>query len=151
MYILNQQNKKNIFILILILHFVFSAKSQETQIMTSDSVLLHVTVKGQGIPCLYLHGGPGSGSYWAQKFTGDIFENKFQMVYLDQRGCCRSSDPIDNNYSMDRMIQDIEEIRLALGIDQWIIMGHSFGGLLQIGYALRHPDVLKGMIMINCT
>jgi len=52
---------------------------------------------------------------------------------------------------MDRMVKDFEEIRSALGIEKWIIMGHSFGGLLQMGYARLHPDVIQGMIMINCT
>lgn len=73
------------------------------------------------------------------------------MIYLDQRGCCRSTSPKDRNYTMARMVEDFEEVRKDLGIDKWIIMGHSFGGLLQMGYAQLHPDVITGMIMMNCT
>jgi len=73
------------------------------------------------------------------------------MIYLDQRGSGRSESPVDKDYSMDRMVKDFEEVRTALGIDKWITLGHSFGGLLQMGYAKRHPDVIEGMIMINCT
>jgi proline iminopeptidase len=119
-------------------------------IITSDGVDLYVTVKGKGTPCLYIHGGPGSGSYWLEKFSGEMLEQHFQMIYLDQRGVSRSTSPKDGNYSMDRMVQDFEEVRKALGIQEWVIMGHSFGGILQMGYAQRYPQVIKGMIMLNC-
>ena len=121
------------------------------EIITSDGVHLFVQVKGSGTPCLYIHGGPGAGSYWMQKFSGDMLERKFQMIYLDQRGVGRSTSPKDGNYSMERMVKDFEEVRAALGIRQWIILGHSFGGILQMGYAQRHPQSIRGMIMLNCT
>jgi proline iminopeptidase len=120
-------------------------------VTTSDGVKLYFEVRGKGTPCLYLHGGPGSGSYWLEKFSGDMLEKYFQMIYLDQRGVARSGSPKDGNYSMDRMVQDFEEIRAALGIRKWVILGHSFGGILQVGYAERHPQVIKGMIMLNCS
>jgi len=125
--------------------------AQERTILTSDSVSLYVNVKGRGTPCLYLHGGPGSGSYWLEKFFGEFLEDHFQMIYLDQRGVGRSSSPGDGNFSMDRMVRDFEEIRQALGISQWLTLGHSFGGVLQMGYWEKHPQNIKGMIMINCT
>lgn len=124
---------------------------EDRLITTTDSVSLFVKVKGSGTPCLYIHGGPGSGSYWLEKFSGDLLEKNFQMIYLDQRGVGRSSSPNDNNYSLDRMIKDFEEIREVLGIKEWITLGHSFGGILQTAYAEKHPDVIRGMIMVNCT
>jgi proline iminopeptidase len=126
------------------------AKAQDQIIKTSDGVNLFVRVKGKGTPCLYIHGGPGSGSYWLEKFSGESLEQHFQMIYLDQRGVCRSSSPKDNNYNMDRMVKDFEEVRQSLGLTQWITMGHSFGGILQMGYAIRFPASIRGMIMINC-
>lgn len=128
-----------------------SAAAKVRHIITSDGVDLYVTVKGSGTPCLYIHGGPGSGSWWLEKFSGAMLEKRFRMIYLDQRGTCRSSSPKDGNFSMDRMIQDFEEVRNALGIGQWITLGHSFGGILQVGYARRHPEIMKGMIMLNCS
>lgn len=142
--------KKSILIFLLV-GLTIQLKAQVKHIITSDSVDLYVTIKGEGIPCLYLHGGPNAGSYWAEKFAGDIFEKHFQMIYLDQRGCCRSTDPSSNDYSLDRMVKDFEEIRMNLGIDSWVIMGHSFGGIMQMGYINAHPEVIKGMIMINTT
>ncbi len=49
------------------------------------------------------------------------------MIYLDQRGVCRPSSLKDGNYSMDRMIQDFEEVRETLGIKEWFTLDHSFG------------------------
>ncbi len=51
-------------------------------VTTSDGAKLHVTVKGTGTPCLYIHGGPGSGSYWLEEFSGPMLERSFRMVYL---------------------------------------------------------------------
>lgn len=52
--------------------------------------------------------------------------------------------------TLERMVKDFEEVRKALGLEQWLTLGHSFGGVMQMGYALRHPEVINGMIMTNC-
>jgi proline iminopeptidase len=137
--------------LALVLFLPASSSSEVKHIITSDSVDLYVTVKGKGTPCLYIHGGPGSGSWWLEKFSGEMLERNLQMIYLDQRGVGRSTGPKSGDFSPDRMVKDFEEIRAALGIERWLIMGHSFGGILQMQYAQRHPDVIAGMLMLNCT
>ncbi len=123
----------------------------ERRITTSDGVELLARVKGQGKNCLYLHGGPGSGSHWMEKFSDGMLERHFTMVYLDQRGVARSSSPDSGDYSLDRMALDFEEVRAALGFGPWLTMGHSFGGLLQMGYVLRYPASITGLICLNCT
>lgn len=128
-----------------------SCLAQEQRFITSDSVNLYVNVKGKGIPCLYIHGGPGAGSYWMEKFAGDMLEERFIMIYLDLRGVGRSTSPVNKDYSMSRMVQDFEEIRKHLGIEEWLIMGHSFSGTTVTGYALQHPNSIKGLMMFNCT
>ncbi|HLN72958.1 MAG TPA: alpha/beta hydrolase [Prolixibacteraceae bacterium] len=130
---------------------ILMAGAQEKHILTSDSVSLYVKVKGTGPVCLYIHGGPGSGSNWLEKLYGETLEKHFKVIYLDQRGVGRSSTPKDGNYCMDRMTRDFEEVREALGIQQWLTLGHSFGGILQMGYVERYPQSNKGMLMINCT
>jgi proline iminopeptidase len=142
---------KRLLFLFLILNLVLLSSAQIHHIITSDSVDLYVTVKGEGTPCLYIHGGPGSGSYWLEKFFGDSLEKHFKMIYLDQRGVGRSSSPKNKDYSMDRMTKDFEEVRMALGIKKWLTLGHSFGGILQMGYIEQYPQSIEGMMMINCT
>ena len=128
-----------------------SAADRQLTVTTSDGVELFVSVKGQGTPCLYIHGGPGSGSYWMEKFSDGMLERHFTMIYLDQRGVGRSTSPSDADYSMDRMVQDFEEVRSALGIEAWLTLGHSFGGLFQMGYVLRRPQAHLGMIFLNAS
>ena len=99
---------------------------------TSDGVELYFEIAGEGKPCLYLHGGPGYWSKSFQHFSGKLLEEHLQMVYLDQRGCGRSEHSPTQDYSLNRLIDDIEELRIFLGIEEWFVLGHSFGGILAV-------------------
>ncbi|HEY1024268.1 MAG TPA: alpha/beta hydrolase [Sphingobacteriaceae bacterium] len=136
---------------IFLVTLAISVKAEDKKIRTSDGVDLFVTVKGQGIPCLYVHGGPGSGGYWLEAFSGEMLEKNFQMIYLDQRGVSRSSSPANKDFSLDRMLKDFEEVRQSLGIKKWIVLGHSFGAGIQTAYANKYPKAVSGMIMLNGT
>jgi len=125
--------------------------AQEKYITTSDNVKLYINIKGEGTPCLFIHGGPGQGSYYWEKFASDFSEKNFKMIYLDQRGSGRSSSPENNDYSLERMIKDFEEVRESLEIKDWMIMGHSFGGILQTAYAQKNPKKITGILMFQCT
>lgn len=142
-------------ILGLLLAFVsFQTFAQDSSFYftTSDNVRLYVRVAGKGKPCLFVHGGPGSNAYYFEAMAGTpLIEQKMKMVYYDQRGSGRSDSAANRDYSMSRMIQDMEEIRTALGIRKWAVMGHSFGGILITNYALAHPDRLRAMFYIHCT
>lgn len=142
---------KNLFFFLSLSFLCSNLSAEEKIITTSDGVDLFVKVEGQGTPLLYIHGGPGSGSYWFEKLVGDFMEQHFTVVYLDQRGVGRSGSSLDQNYSLERLALDFEEVRTALGFESWITLGHSFGGILQMGYADKFPAAQKGMIMINCT
>lgn len=140
------------YILITMLFFLgLQLSAEERMITTSDGIQLFVNIKGSGTPVLYIHGGPGSGSYWFEKFFGEFLEQQYTMIYLDQRGVGRSSGNHDDDYSLDRMVLDFEELRKELGYDSWLTLGHSFGGILQMGYYQRFPHSVSGMIMVNCT
>ncbi|WP_084608513.1 alpha/beta fold hydrolase [Xylanibacter oryzae] len=123
----------------------------QQMIKMSDGTKLYVEVRGSGTPCLYLHGGPGSGSEWMQKLGGDILEKHFKVIYLDQRGVGRSESPRDSDYTLSRQIKDFEEVRQALGINSWLVLGHSFGGILTMAYWEAHKDKIDGLIFMNCT
>ena len=129
----------------------FSVKALDRKITTSDGVELFVSVKGKGLPCLYIHGGPGSGAYWLEAFSGEMLEKNMQMIYLDQRGVSRSSNAANKDYSLNRMLKDFEEVRAALGIKKWLVLGHSFAGGIQTAYAAKYPFSVSGMMMLNGT
>ncbi|RFU69301.1 hypothetical protein [Bacillus sp. V59.32b] len=70
---------------------IFQKRGRGMYISTNDGVKLFIERKGNGMPCIYLHGGPG---YWSKSFSevaGSLLENQMDMIYLDQRGCGRSS------------------------------------------------------------
>ena len=146
----NFYSNRNILFFLVIFTSQFST-AQESTFKTSDGVELYLNAKGTGMPCLYIHNGPGTAGDGIEQFSSEMLERHFQMIYLDVRGVGKSSRPIDNNYSMERMIADCEEIRNHLGIKKWLVMGHSFSGTILMGYALRSQKSLKGMLMFNCT
>ncbi len=130
-------------------HFRINKGEVQMKYKTSDGVELYVERGGKGAPCLFLHGGPG---YWSRSFqyhAGDVLENNLEMIYLDQRGCGRSEHSLD--YSLNRLIADMEELRESLHIEEWYVMGHSFGGILAVNYAYRFPERTKGLILLNVT
>jgi proline iminopeptidase len=91
---------------------------------------------------LALHGGPGATHDYLLSLN-DLARHGYRIVYYDQLGCGRSDlarDP--SEYSIDRDVADLEELRSALGLGPVHLFGSSYGGLLAIAYALAHPEGL---------
>ena len=126
-----------------------SSVASASSFKTSDGVMLAHTVAGKGMPSLFIHGGPGSGSEIVERLAGSTLEQHFHMVYLDQRGSGRSGSDPKKNYSLDRVIADMEELRESLKIKQWVLMSHSFGGIIATAYARKHPERISGMVLLN--
>ncbi|SEW01058.1 proline iminopeptidase [Chitinophaga sp. YR573] len=124
---------------------------QQKTFFTSDSVALYLRISGKGTPCIYIHGGPGAWSKTFEAMGGSELEKNLTMYYYDQRGCGRSQDAHNGDYSMDRMIEDIENIRSITGSDKVYLMAHSFGGILAFKYAQKYKDHVKGLIMLDVT
>lgn len=99
-----------------------------------------------GIPVIFLHGGPCSGT----KPDHRRFFNPeyYQIILFDQRGCGLSLPfgELENNTTQD-LIDDMERIRQNLGIDQWLVFGGSWGAALALLYAQQHQDRVVGMII----
>ena len=93
-----------------------------------------------------LHGGPGATHDYLLPFA-DLASAGYRVVFYDQLGCGRSelARSVDE-YSIDRDVEDLEELRRALDLGKIHLMGSSYGGLLAIAYALAHPEPLKTLI-----
>lgn len=98
---------------------------------------------------LYLHGGPGYNAYAFEAAVGARLERRLRMVYLDQRGCGRSSPVEASDTGMEALIADIEALRQHLGVETLSLLGHSFGGLLLLAYAQRHPSRIHRLVLIE--
>ncbi|MEJ7804878.1 MAG: alpha/beta hydrolase [Telluria sp.] len=118
-------------------------------VTTSDGVVLKANIAGNGVPCLFVHGGPGSGSEVVERLAGKTLESHFKMIYLDQRGSGRSASDAKKNYALDRVVQDMEELRVRLQVKKWVLMSHSFGGIIATAYAKKYPDKVSGMVLLN--
>ena len=116
---------------------------------TSDNVVLKANVAGNGMPCLFVHGGPGSGSEVVERLAGKALEQHFKMIWLDQRGSGRSASDPKKNYTLDRVVQDMEELRVRLQVKKWVLMSHSFGGIIATAYAKKYPENVSGIVLMN--
>ncbi|MEV8377008.1 alpha/beta hydrolase [Kribbella sp. NPDC056861] len=99
-------------------------------------------------PLLFLHGGPGSGTYDFLSFQGDALAQELRLIAVDQRGV-QHSDPLVRPVTEHDVIADFEAVREALGIERWSILGHSYGGRLALRYAVAHPATVERVIFEN--
>ena len=127
-----------------------------------SDIQLHYFADGAGTNVLVIHGGPGLPFTQPPPGLKSLATNN-KFYYYDQRGCGKSSHPIDtfasSNYyenmqTLDRtlgigaQVADIERIRQILGDDKIILVGHSFGGFLASLYAAEFPEHVRALILI---
>jgi len=102
--------------------------------------------RADGRPALFLHGGPGVGILPGYRRFFDPAH--YRLVLPDQRGAGRSTPHADlrENRTAD-LVEDLERLRAHLGVDDWIVMGGSWGSTLALAYAEAHPDRVAGIII----
>lgn len=125
--------------------------TDSTYIQTSDKVTLFVKTTGQGTPLLFIHGGPGSTCLYFEKGTQGKLNDLGKWIFVDQRGSGRSHSDPQGNYQLSRVVQDFEEIRQKLNLPRWIIVAHSFGGILATQYATEYPESVEKIVYLNAT
>jgi proline iminopeptidase len=113
-----------------------------------DDHEIHVETVGRadGIPAVYLHGGPGSG---CQPDHRRLFDpERFHAVLFDQRGAGRSRPKgrLEHNTLAD-LIADMEMIREKFGFERWMVVGGSWGATLALAYAQAHPERVSGIVL----
>lgn len=118
------------------------------QMVVSPIHTLYVEEVGnpQGIPVLFLHGGPGAGISPAHR---QLFDPKtYRIILFDQRGAGQSTPhaSLEDNTTW-HLVADIEHIRSVLGIERWLVFGGSWGSTLGLAYAQTHPDAVSGLIL----
>ncbi|CAL9341870.1 Proline iminopeptidase [Nocardiopsis dassonvillei] len=124
---------------------------------TTDGNTLYWEEHGNphGHPCLVLHGGPGSS---AHPGYADFFDPaRHRIVLFDQRGAGRStpdaglaSTDLSTNTTA-HLIDDIEALRTARGIDSWLVLGTSWGSTLGLAYAQTHPTRVRALVLAAVT
>lgn len=101
---------------------------------------------------LLLHGGPGATHEYFEVFADHLPQAGIEIIYYDQLGSFGSDQPDDMSlWDLPRFVDEVEQVRLALGLDStnFFLLGHSWGGILGIEYALKYGQHLKGLIVSN--
>ena len=120
-----------------------------TRYVDVDSARLFCSESGAGDPIVVLHGGPDfDHTYLLPEM--DRLAERFRVICYDQRGRGRSADGVQaEDVSIDSEVNDLESLRHALGLETFTVLGHSWGGLLAIEYAIRHAERLDGLVLLG--
>src|SRR5215471_790660 len=110
---------------------------------------LYSRVVGQGTPIIVLHGGPDfDRSYLVPNL--DRLPDSFHLIYYDQRGRGRCADRVQpEDLTLASDIADIEKVRQYFHLDSVVLLGHSWGTVLALEYALRYPQRVSRTILMN--
>ena len=101
---------------------------------------------------LLLNGGPGTTHEYFECFESFLPKEGIEFIYYDQLGCGNSDNPQDTTiWDLARYVEEVEQVRVALNLnaDNFYVLGHSWGGILAIDYAMKYQQNLKGLIISN--
>ncbi len=104
------------------------------------------------IKVLLLNGGPGCTHEYFECLESFLPKEGIEFIYYDQLACGNSDNPKDTSlYDLDRYVEEVEQLRVALHLDKtnFYLLGHSWGGILAMQYALKYQHNLKGLIISN--
>jgi proline iminopeptidase len=110
-------------------------------------VSLFVKVVGHGYPLALMHGGPGLDHTTLSSFRACA--DQFTLVFYDHRCNGRSIGAEVSSMTWENLTADADALRRTLGFAQWAVLGHSFGGMVALEYALRYPQSLSHLLLID--
>lgn len=131
-----------------------SAQSQELQpekgkLMDINHTRLYVKTVGSGEPVIVIHGGPVLDHSYLFPHLKPLTD-EYRLIFYDQRLSGRSSADVDSSdVQLSTFIEDIESLRLTLNLQKVHLLGHSWGGLLAMKYAIRYPSHINKLMLIN--
>jgi proline iminopeptidase len=108
---------------------------------------LYVNVVGHGYPLLLMHGGPSADhrTLWAFRRCAD----RLTLIFYDHRCNGRSAGAPVSSMTWENLTADADALRASLGLERWAVLGHSFGGHVAIEYALRYPDRVSHLVLLD--
>src|SRR5258706_13727147 len=120
--------------------------SQLLPVGDGHEIYVETVGRADGIPAVYLHGGPGSG---CQPDHRRLFDpERFHAVLFDQRGAGRSRPKASRDANtLQHLIADMEVIREKFAFERWMVVGGSWGATLALAYAQAHPERVAGIVL----
>lgn len=129
-------------------------KSGGVKMITVDGKYQVWTKKiGSGdIKVLLLHGGPGATHDYFESFEDFLPQAGIEFYYYDQLGSGNSDIPTDTSlWTISRYVEEVEQVRQGLGLEDFYLLGHSWGGMLAMEYLQKYQDHVKGAVLSNMT
>jgi len=116
----------------------------------ADSTKLYVQEFGNGKPIIFLAGGPGLNAVYMEPVWKNL-STKYRCIVLDQRGTGKSRlSPVDSvTINLNNYISDLEALRNYLKLERLTLIGHSWGGMLSMEYAAKHPMQTQKLILLG--
>lgn len=115
--------------------------------MPVRDVSLFVDVVGRGYPLVLMHGGPSADHWTLASFRRCA--DRFTLVFYDHRCNGRSDGAPVSSMTWENLTADADALRERLGFERWAVLGHSFGGQVALEYALRYPDRLSHLVLLD--
>lgn len=166
---------KNLLVLAILMVFISCNSNQEKATVSNDELYKEVqtggvkiipieTPKGTfniwtkrmgnnpKIKLLLLNGGPGATHEYFECFESFLLPEGIELIYYDQLGCGLSDNPKDTTmWDLARYVEEVEQVRKALDLNNnnFYLLGHSWGGILSMQYALKYQEHVKGLIISN--
>ena len=101
----------------------------------------------EGVPMLLLHGFGNEAHIWDD--FAPVVAPYYRVLALDHRGHGQSAWARDGHYDLDTLVDDVETVTAALGIDRLVLVAHSLGGRVATLFAGRHPDRMAGFVLVD--
>jgi proline iminopeptidase len=111
----------------------------------SEGFALNVSIRGNGKPILVV----GSSIYYPRLFSEQLYTS-FQLIFLDHRGFVKPPRTLEpKDYTLDKVLDDIEKARQTLGLEDFIILGHSGHAFMALEYAKKYPEPVRKVVLLN--
>ena len=112
--------------------------------MDAHGVLIYFKTVGKGSPLVIVHGGPGASHDYFLPYLLPLARTH-RLIFIDERGSGRSQRLQDtSHYTVEAMVEDLEDVRVALNLGKVAVLGHSYGGVVAQAYALKYQQNLSG-------
>jgi proline-specific peptidase len=115
----------------------------------AHGVMIYYTTIGRGAPLLVVHGGPGASHDYFMPYLLPLARTN-KLIFIDERGSGKSEKLEDvKQYTVENMADDVEAVRVELGLGKISLLGHSYGGVLAQAYAFKYPEHLSHLILAS--
>ena len=113
-----------------------------------NGIDIHFRETGEGFPVVFVHGYTGNSRNWA--LTIPALREQFRTISVDLRGHGLSGRPAnEDDYALETMASDVYELLRALEVTEWVLVGHSMGGMVSQLLILEHPEVVRALVLVD--